>query len=51
MTAWVFRPRPTGDYLGAHLLAGCAGDVIQAAVMALKYRATIDEIADTSAPT
>jgi len=36
-----------GLLLGAHILADGAGDVIQAAVMALKYRATIDEIADT----
>ncbi len=39
-----------GLLLGAHLLADGAGDVIQAAVMALKYRATIDEIADTYHP-
>lgn len=36
-----------GLLLGAHILADGAGDVIQAAIMALKYRATIDEIADT----
>ena len=39
-----------GLLLGAHILADGAGDVIQAAVMALKYRATIDEIADTYHP-
>lgn len=33
--------------LGAHILAPDAGDVIQAAVMALEYQATIDKIADT----
>ena len=33
--------------LGAHILAENAGDVIQAAVMAIKYRATVDDIADT----
>ncbi|MCH7585776.1 MAG: mercury(II) reductase [Acidobacteria bacterium] len=40
----------TGHLLGAHIIADGAGDVIQAAVMALKYRATIDEIADTYHP-
>lgn len=40
----------TGQLLGAHILAEGAGDVIQAAVMALKYRATIDEIAETYHP-
>lgn len=40
----------TGHLLGAHILAEGAGDVIQAAVMALKYRATIDEIAETYHP-
>ena len=39
-----------GKLLGAHILAQGAGDVIQAAVMALKYHATIDEIADTYHP-
>ncbi|MEE8406552.1 MAG: mercury(II) reductase [Acidimicrobiia bacterium] len=39
-----------GLLLGTHILADGAGDVIQAAVMALKYRATIDEIADTYHP-
>jgi mercuric reductase len=39
-----------GLLLGAHILADGAGDVIQAAVMAIKYRATIDEIADTYHP-
>ncbi len=37
----------SGLLLGAHILADGAGDVIQAAVMAIKYRATIDEIAGT----
>lgn len=36
--------------LGAHFFAPGAGDVIQAAVMALRYQATIDEIADTLHP-
>ncbi len=40
----------TGHLLGAHILADGAGDVIQAAVMAIKYRATIDEIAETYHP-
>jgi mercuric reductase len=35
----------TGELLGAHVLAQGAGDVIQAAVVALNYRATVDEIA------
>ncbi|GIU92824.1 MAG: mercuric reductase [Acidimicrobiia bacterium] len=39
-----------GRLLGAHILAEGAGDVIQAAVMALRYRATVDEIADTFHP-
>ena len=39
-----------GKLLGAHILAPGAGDVIQASVMALKYQATIDEIADTYHP-
>ena len=39
-----------GKLLGAHILAHGAGDVIQAAVMALKYHATIDEIAATYHP-
>ncbi len=37
----------TGRLLGAHILADGAGDVIQAAVMAIKYKATIEEIAET----
>ena len=40
----------TGHLLGAHIIADGAGDVIQAAVMALKYRATIDDIAETYHP-
>ena len=40
----------SGHLLGAHILADGAGDVIQAAVMAIKYRATIDEIAETYHP-
>ena len=40
----------TGHLLGAHILAEGAGDVIQAAVMAIKYRATIDDIAETYHP-
>lgn len=35
----------TGELLGAHILAEGAGDVIQAAVVAMHYHATIDEIA------
>ncbi len=35
----------TGELLGAHVLAEGAGDVIQAAVVAMNYHATIDEIA------
>jgi len=40
----------SGQLLGAHIIADGAGDVIQAAVTALKYRATIDEIAETYHP-
>lgn len=40
----------TSLLLGAHILAEGAGDVIQAAVMAIKYQATVDEIADTFHP-
>lgn len=40
----------TARLLGAHILAEGAGDVIQAAVMAIKYQATVDEIADTFHP-
>jgi mercuric reductase len=40
----------SGHLLGAHILADGAPDVIQAAVMAIKYRATIDEIAETFHP-
>ena len=39
-----------GRLLGAHILAEGAGDVIQAAVMAIKYQATVEEIADTFHP-
>ena len=39
-----------GRLLGAHILAKGAGDVIQAALMAMKHRATIDDIADTFHP-
>ncbi len=35
----------TGELLGAHILAEGAGDVIQAAVVAMHYHATVDEIA------
>ena len=40
----------TGRLLGAHILADGAGDVVQAAVMAIKYEATVDEIAETFHP-
>lgn len=40
----------TGELLGAHILAEGAGDVIQAAVVAMRYRATVDEIAETFHP-
>lgn len=39
-----------GRLLGAHILADGAGDVIQAAIMAIKHRTTVDEIADTFHP-
>lgn len=39
-----------GRLLGAHILGEGAGDVIQAAVMAIKYQATVDAIADTFHP-
>jgi len=35
----------TGELVGAHVMAEGAGDVIQAAVMAITYRATVHEIA------
>ncbi len=35
----------TGELLGTHILAEGAGDVIQSAVVAMYYHATIDEIA------
>jgi mercuric reductase len=40
----------SGELIGAHILAEGAGDVIQAAVMAITYRATVDEIAATFHP-
>ena len=40
----------SGRLVGAHILADGAGDVVQAAVMAIKYKATIDEIAETFHP-
>jgi mercuric reductase len=39
-----------GRLFGAHILAEGAGDVIQAAIMALRYRATIDDVAGTFHP-
>ncbi|MGH8912018.1 MAG: hypothetical protein ACRDVD_05855 [Acidimicrobiia bacterium] len=39
-----------GRLLGAHILADGAGDVIQAAIMAIKHRITVDVIADTFHP-
>ncbi len=35
----------TGELLGAHVMAEGAGDVIQAAVVAMNYHATVEEIA------
>jgi len=35
----------SGELLGVHVMAAGAGDVIQAAVVAMNYHATIDEIA------
>jgi mercuric reductase len=40
----------SGRLVGAHILAEGAGDVIQAAVMGIRYGATVDEIADTFHP-
>ncbi|MEX1209106.1 MAG: mercury(II) reductase [Acidimicrobiia bacterium] len=40
----------TGRMLGAHILAEGAGDVIQAMVIALQHRVTIEEIAGTFHP-
>lgn len=40
----------TGQLLGAHIIGEGAGDVIQATVMSIKYRATVDEIAETYHP-
>lgn len=42
--------RGTGRLLGAHAIAECAGDVIQAAVYALANRMTVHELANTWAP-
>ncbi|MEX0825456.1 MAG: hypothetical protein WD184_01670 [Acidimicrobiia bacterium] len=42
--------KPAGASIRAHMISDGAGDVIQASVMALKYRATIDEIAGTHHP-
>jgi mercuric reductase len=39
-----------GRLLGAHILADGAGDVIQAAIIGIKHRVTVDEIADTFHP-
>ncbi|MGH3452327.1 MAG: mercury(II) reductase [Haloechinothrix sp.] len=39
-----------GRLLGAHILAEGAGDVIQAVIVAINHRVTIDEIADTFHP-
>jgi mercuric reductase len=40
----------TDEILGVSILAESAGEVIQAGVMALKYRATVGEIAETFHP-
>jgi mercuric reductase len=37
----------TGRILGAHILADNAADIIQEAVLAVKYKLTIDDIIDT----
>jgi mercuric reductase len=42
--------RTTGRVLGVTLVAPNAGDAILAAVFAVKYKMTIDEMADTWAP-
>ena len=42
--------RETGRLLGAHVIAHGAGDVIQAAVYAVKLGLTVREVADTWAP-
>lgn len=40
----------TGRILGAHLLAAEAGEVIQTAVLAVKYGLTLDDLTDTLFP-
>jgi mercuric reductase len=37
----------TGKILGVHILADMAADIIQEAVLAVKYELTIDDIIDT----
>jgi mercuric reductase len=37
----------TGRILGTHILAENAADIIQEAVLAVKYKLTIDDIIDT----
>ena len=37
----------TGRILGVHILANDAADIIQEAVLAVKYKLTIDDIIDT----
>jgi len=37
----------TGRILGVHILADNAADIIHEAVLAVKYRLTIDDIIDT----
>lgn len=40
----------TGKILGASMVADCAGDVIQSAVLAIQFGLTTDDIANTWAP-
>ena len=46
----IVADRPTGKILGIHVLAEDAGDVILAAVYAVKFGMTVEEPADTWAP-
>lgn len=46
----IVADRPTGKILGIHVLAEDAGDVILAAVYAVKLGMTVEELADTWAP-
>ena len=46
----IVAERPSGRILGATAVAGSAGDVIQAAVYAIKFGLTTDQVAETWSP-